>query len=95
MNLPNFEIVIKVPTYDGIPTSRMNMSMLNVLVIVWMVLIGIGSIFLVNFVVSFIKEKPVSSINVVDLIYCDVLLWLLVAVMVYLLGIAACHLSAR
>ena len=71
------------------------MNSLNVLVIVWMILISIGAGFLVGFIISFIKEKPVSSINIVDLIYCDVLSWLLVAAMVYILSIAACHFSSR
>ena len=71
------------------------MNALNVLVIVWMVLISVAAGFLVSFVISFIKEKPVSSINVVDLIYCDVLCWLSIGVIMYLSAILVCQLSPR
>jgi hypothetical protein len=58
-----------------------------------MTLIGFTSIFLVRFVVNFVKEKPVSSLNLVDLIYCDVLIWLHLAVSMYLVAILICHFS--
>ena len=62
---------------------------------VWVVSIGLASVLLTGYIVRFIKSKPLLSVTLVDLIYCDVLCWLSVGVIMYLSAILVCHLSPR
>ena len=56
------------------------------LIAVWVVSIGLASVLLTNYIVRFIKAKPLLSITLVDLIYCDVLCWLSIGVIMYVPG---------
>ena len=67
----------------------------NVLVIVWMVIVALLSILLNGFIIRFIHNQPLINITVVDLIYCDLLCWTLLAVYMYILGVIAAHQSPR
>ena len=67
----------------------------NVLVIIWMVIVGIVAIFLIGFIIRFIHNKPPINITLVDLIYCELLCWMLLADFMYISGVVVCHSSPR
>ena len=67
----------------------------NVLVILWMVIDGMAAPLIIGFIIHFIHNKPPINITLVDLIYCDLLCWMLLAVSMFMSGIVAAHMSPR
>ena len=65
------------------------------LVIIWMVIIIILSLLLNGFIIRYIHNKPLINITLVDLIYCDLLCWILLAAFIFNSLILVCHLSPR
>ncbi len=71
------------------------MEICGLVVICWLVAIALASTFLIQFIVKYIQRKPLGSLTLVDLIYCDILRWLLMDCLIFMSAIAGCHLTQR
>ena len=71
------------------------MDVQNIGVAIWMLVIGLTSLILTLYIVRYIHNKPLLSITLVDLIFCDILCWVYIAESTYTSAVFACHISPR
>lgn len=64
-------------------------------VVVLLAVIALTSVFLINFITKFIRLKPTLKLTLVDLLYCDILRFLGLQMLVFVSAIIGCHLSER
>jgi hypothetical protein len=61
------------------------MEVHRMVVTIWVTLISVASVVLTRHIVNYIRNKPVISVTLVDLVYCDVLCWLSLGILVSIL----------
>jgi len=64
-------------------------------VVVYLIMSLLISVYLISYIVKFIRQKPTVKSTLVDLIYCDFLLLSIVQNLTIVPAIVGCHLSER
>ena len=101
--LVNFHIVFENLLYlvssDLLETFMWEVNLImeveNHIVILWVIIVAFFSLFLIGFIIRYIHNKPPINITLVDLIYCDFLLWMFLVSSTFMSAVIGCHLSPR
>lgn len=71
------------------------MDSFNIAIISVLILVTVAAIFLVIFIVKYIRSKPIVTLTLVDQIYCDILIWTIIIFIAFNSALAGCHFNQR
>ena len=70
------------------------MKLIAYLIILLLLSMGLISVYLVRFIVKYIQGKALLQITLVDLIYCDIIRWVLLCTLIFMSGVVGCHMDS-